>query len=601
MLATNINGTVGSADISDNNYPCFDMSSDEVGVFLENFQGWGTNGSYLHFENEETATRYNVTGQSTPQGVKNNVNVGIEAILGRMPTLALNQDNMWSKLYKQILAFCKKYAFIRYGENIHQSGLWKEINVGYVLSNGVRVYAHTRESEMSIQDCFYFTDLGDRTKIISQIEFITNSDYTADGCYMFPISILNKYGVDGVLLPVNEQKRFFGVAILNTNCNTPNNITGRLFFSMFTTDTLSYLLDEEVTIDTKEIDEIYGEYSSTGGYSGGNFDGSSDNIGHPNDPPISYVQQGMGNLYKVENLREIVNELYPKPTFNYDIDHPLESIAECINAIYETFDNKNLMDFVVDCIALPVSPTTYGVQGIKVGHKTLETTGRPLSSEYINFDCGTISVKEYYKNFIDYTGTSFQLFLVGYGFVEIPPEYIQDGSLNVRYKFNAITGEFVATILSKSSKSSLNSVIGQYTGNMCVHMPINGMSYGEMLQATLNSASGVASSAINGSLVGMADNAMSAISASPTPKSSNAYSGGASYMGLRTPFLLICRDKAHFSKSYPHDIGIPCNISYKLGNIQGYTECELDGFKCENATQEERDEIANLLRGGVIL
>lgn len=73
------------------------------------------------------------------------------------------------------------------------------------------------------------------------------------------------------------------------------------------------------------------------------------------------------------------------------------------------------------------------------------------------------------------------------------------------------------------------------------------------------------------------------------------------WMPLR-PVLFITRPKSFYPDDYNHLVGRPSGKSMELGDLKGYTSMDamhVEGFA--NATQGERDSIANSLQSGVIL
>ena len=96
--------------------------------------------------------------------------------------------------------------------------------------------------------------------------------------------------------------------------------------------------------------------------------------------------------------------------------------------------------------------------------------------------------------------------------------------------------------------------------------------------------------------------AASAVGSSPASVTrSGSFQEGTGGMGIQVPYLLISIPKMSKPNNYGYYYGYPSNITYKLGNLSGYTEIgsiHLDGFYCTNS---ELEEIESLLQGGVIL
>lgn len=381
----------------------------------------------------------------------------------------------------------------------------------------------------------------------------------------------------------------------------------------------------EPEIDEK--DDEYGNYSTSGGYGGGSFDDSSDAFGLPSLPSLGVSEVGFINVYNPSKgqLQGFADELFPDFTLPEPSEKEgLEAIADNLAKTFsvlgdfaESYINAGLVNYVIDCHIVPVAPQSSRGNGIKVGFKTFNYNPARVTSDYVAFDCGSLEIAEYYRNFLDYEGTRAKLYLPFVGFVDIKPEWFQSGKLGVTYHFNIIDGSCIAFVIATSSKSKLtNTVVATFGGNCCVHMPITGVNYSSMISGVVGGIAGVASSGakivsanqndnatLGDNIEGtrsIASNFASALGSRPTLEQSNGYNAGMSFMCYRKPYLLIERPVASFSKNYPHEQGLPLNVTKKLSSIRGFTTCEnanLDGINC---TEEERGLLREALKVGCV-
>lgn len=386
--------------------------------------------------------------------------------------------------------------------------------------------------------------------------------------------------------------------------------------------------DDFSIIEIQEKSEEYGDYSDIGGYGGGSFDDSSDAFGLPSLPSLGVSEVGFINVYNPSKgqLQGFADELFPDfemptPSTATGIEAVAENLAntfEVIGDFAESFVNSGLINYVIDCHIVPVEPKTSGTSKIKVGFKTFNYSPAKVTSDYVEFDCGSLEIAEYYQNFLDYEGTKAKLYLPFIGFVDIKPEWFQSGKLGLTYHFNIIDGSCIAFVIATSSKSNLKeTVVATFGGNCCVHMPITGVNYSSMISGIVGGAVGIASNASNmiktnrsdkGTVMsniegatGIASNLADAVGSKPSIEQSNGYNAGMSFMCYRRPYLLIERPVASFSKNYPKEQGLPLNVTKKLSSVTGFTTCDnvnLDGFSC---TDEEKIMIVNALKEGIIL
>lgn len=369
--------------------------------------------------------------------------------------------------------------------------------------------------------------------------------------------------------------------------------------------------DDFASIEIQEKSEEYGDYSSSGGYGGGSFDDSSDAFGLPSLPSLGVSEAGFVNVYKptAGQLVGFADELFPDfemptPSQKEGIDGVVENlnnVSSVLGFIGQSYLNKGLIDYVIDCHIVPVAPTITSNVGIKVGYKTFDYNPNKVTSDYVEFDCGTLQIAEYYQNFLDYEGTRCKMYCPFIGFVDIKPEWFQSGRLRLVYHFNIIDGSCIAFVIATSSKSKLtNTVVATFGGNCCVHMPITGLNYSSMISGILGGAGKVLSGIQGGGIGQIARGVEQGVLARPTLEQSNGYNAGMSFMCYRRPYILIERPVASFSKDYPREQGLPLNVTKKLGTLKGFTTCTapiVDNFHC---LEEEKEMIKQALIEGTI-
>lgn len=371
-------------------------------------------------------------------------------------------------------------------------------------------------------------------------------------------------------------------------------------------------------IPAQESSPEYGDASDEdGGYNEdaehGSFDDSSDEITIPSRPTLSPLSAGYFHAYYLSDpavmLRNVGDALFPEdPTQQGDIFSAIDEVAQML------FYNKQI-DYVVDCHVIPCIPEHGANAPIRVGGRILtkEDAGQAIqlvapkvTDGYVEYDCGKIQIKEYWKNFLDFSaggGTRAKLFLPFVGYVDVLPEFFNGGELGVIYRFNVVDGSFMVYVTSSSGKSNLsNSMIAQYSGNACMHIPLQSADYSRIIGGVVSAVTTVANAstgnmvAAGASLVGAYTNLAGA---RPQMNSSNGYAASASYMSKRTPYLIIERAKSQFSKNYPNEIGLPLNVTRRLSTVHGFTIIENPVLNID-CNDNEYNELVNLLKSGVI-
>lgn len=388
--------------------------------------------------------------------------------------------------------------------------------------------------------------------------------------------------------------------------------------------------------DTDYDPEKYGPESKPGGYgdpdplnpTGGNpaLDHTSDTITIPTKPTVGVTTAGFYHAYKVTQglLNNFGAKLFPSIGSIVgdiagvtDVKDVLMQMATLLFspglyqgvhitgqniAVIDMIINGKAIDYVVDCHVIPVSPTTGGSQNIKCGAVEIDISAPVVTDDYIDFDCGSVSIPLQYQNFLDFTQVKARLFLPFVGFVDLKPEFWHGGTINVSYRFNIVDGSFMAFVRSTSVCSNLaSSLVAQYGGVSCLHIPVTGVNYSSMIAGLVTGSMNLVSGIGSGNLAGSAGSALSIANMKPEMAQSNNYNCSTSFLGCRRPYLLIERALPCMSERYPHDNGFPLNVYANIGSVTGYTEIEDFDASGIASTDDERNEIIDLLRGGVYL
>ena len=358
---------------------------------------------------------------------------------------------------------------------------------------------------------------------------------------------------------------------------------------------------------------------STGG-SGGpapTFDGTSDPwVDTPIKPGV--LSFGLLNLYKCDSgaLYQLGEALFPtitKPPAPPQTGvtdwvkwsgEVAEWIGDIIFALSDSIWNKDLIDYIVSVHLIPVDVTGGALEDIKIGPRTVTgILARPISEDVIEFDCGAVHVDEYYTNYVDYM-TRCRVYIPFYGMVTIKPEYWQSADISLKYLWNVMDGSFIAKLYSTVTRHQVpfTSMIGQYSGCACVHMPLSGANYANMFSQLTGAGAGLQMAAATGNVAVAATSALALTGASTAGEmqSSNAYNASSAFYGHATPFLIIERPISHFSTGYVAEQGLPLIVTKRIGDCRGLTICEnpILNFAC---SEGEAEEIKAALKEGIIL
>lgn len=395
-------------------------------------------------------------------------------------------------------------------------------------------------------------------------------------------------------------------------------------------------IEGHIDSDIKKKSPEFGDASKPGGgyipdNPHGTFDFSSVDIPISPKPSLGVTSAGFINVYKIElnELKDLGEKLFPHFLPAEILDDPAnlttpQMLATFLKILYGTLIspagtsiavadnlgiidilmNGKLIDYILDCHIIPTSISGATVSPLKIGYRTFNDFQLAKATEdYVDIDCGTLNIKECFGNFLDYT-CKVEIFLPGVGYVPLANEYWNNATLQVHYRFNIIDGSFQVRLISSRDNDGKecvlhNSVIGQYGGVCCVHFPITGLQYSNVVSGLVNGTASTIAKGSSGDYAGAATNLVNMAMLTPDAPASNGYNASSSFLGQRIPYLVIKRPAPQFSENYPKEIGLPLNVTLPLNSISGFTTIDNPVLNIA-CSDEEYNEIISLLKSGVI-
>ena len=353
----------------------------------------------------------------------------------------------------------------------------------------------------------------------------------------------------------------------------------------------------------------YEDESKPGGGGGGHDDGT-DPIPLPDLPTISATDSGFITLFapSQQQVRSLASYMWSGTLFD-------------INNFKKIFANP--MDCILGFSVVPLTVASQGVAQVKVGNISTDLEFPVVANQYVEVDCGSVEVSEYWGAYMDYSPyTKVSIFLPFIGTLPIDVDEIMSRTISVKYHVDLISGSCVAYILVSGGR--LNSVLYQYSGQISSSIPITSDSYESIIRGAIDIATTLASGAtrtassvvggnlhknpIGGKLDGVAIAAETVGSAANTVMTmkpdimhSGAVSGSSAIMSMRKPYLIIERPNACIPSNQNSYTGYPSYVTSQLGALSGMTVVDVIHLDNVIATEEELNMIESLLKGGVIL
>lgn len=328
---------------------------------------------------------------------------------------------------------------------------------------------------------------------------------------------------------------------------------------------------------------------------GGDFDDTSEPIDIPSLPSLSAADTGFITLFNpsLGQLQQLAAYMW---TGAFDV-----------NAFKKIFADP--MDCILGLSIVPVAVPNGPTRAVTVGNISTGVVMTTAASQYVEVDCGSINVNEYWGAYLDYDPyTKAEIYLPFIGTHPVAVDDIMKKTVTIKYHVDILSGACTAYI--KCGTSVLYQFIGQctssipVTGNDWTNV-INGVlsiagSIGTMvatggLSAPVSAGTVAALGATGGQIASTAINTMK-----PSIEKSGAISGTGGMLSVLKPYIILTRPRQALPRSQNSFMGYPSFITENLGALSGYTEVEAVHLSGIPGTDEELRELETLLYKGVI-
>lgn len=271
-----------------------------------------------------------------------------------------------------------------------------------------------------------------------------------------------------------------------------------------------------------------------------------------------------------------------------------------IDNILKLFSNP--MDAIIGVhkVFAPVPSGSH--KNIKCGFLDSGVSAATVNTQYIDVDCGTVNLYEYFGNVFDYDpNTKVSIYLPFIGVVPLKTAEVMRASINVTYGIDLYTGACLAKI-RVNRDGGAGGILYSFGGSCACYYPLSGGSYSGIISGIVSSAVGVGGALMSGNPIGAIGALAGGLSRSHTDvQHTGGFTGPSGVMGPKSPYLIIIRPQAKMANDYPHYDGIPANSTETIGNCHGYTKCKEVHLYIPGAYYSELQEIENLLKSGVII
>lgn len=323
----------------------------------------------------------------------------------------------------------------------------------------------------------------------------------------------------------------------------------------------------------------------------GQWDNSSETIDIPTIPTVSISDTGFVSVFNptLSQVKALADYMWAGA---FDV-----SLFKKVMA--------NPMDSIIGFALIPCEPTVSGVDTVKVGNIDTGVSMNAVSNQFVDVDCGTLDLNEYWGNYLDYAPyTKITLVLPFIGSVHLSPDDCMKKKIGIKYRIDILSGGCVAYVTCNGS------VLYQFTGSCSAQLPITNLDYRGMISALISigtTAVGVGSAIASGGItapmvaVGVGNTANNVMNSKPNIQHGGSLGSTSGFLGTRIPYLIITRPRQCVPTGVNKFKGLPSLITSKLKNVTGFTQVHdihLDDLPCSDA---EKTELRSILESGVIV
>lgn len=333
-----------------------------------------------------------------------------------------------------------------------------------------------------------------------------------------------------------------------------------------------------------------GGTSDVGG-GGGDFDDTSDDIEVPGAPVLNF------------SVGKFITAYAPTKS-------ELDALADYLwTGFMESWDVSKLftdpMDAILSLHMVPFSVPSSTAIPVTIGNHMTTVNMSPATLQFVDIDCGSLEVKEYWGNYLDYNPyTKLKLVLPYIGEVDLDPDEVMRETLSVKYRCDITTGSLICFV------STATKVLGQYMGECALKLPVTREDYTQLHNSILSiatTAAGALATAASGGMTApiaigaLANTAANTLNAKVNFDHTGSLAGSGGFMAIQTPYLLIHRANQCLPENFNQLKGYPSLVTRAFGDLEGYTEIEEIELNGLPFTSGELEELKTMLGEGVIL
>lgn len=399
-----------------------------------------------------------------------------------------------------------------------------------------------------------------------------------------------------------DEYDYIGLAAILVNNNVPVSVSvnflPKWFWGQF---------NEPDYDPTSTVPTFYGLDSEPGG-TGGSYIFPTEFVGVPSssgEQPFSQMASTDKGIHVYglteANIAELEGQLWNLDgnlwtSFKNYKFNPIGGIISCIRipknimAAVKTAFNNNIPE---DKIRLSGTALQTSVCGYLNAHTIVDV-----------IICTNFSIESQFSSYLNWK-TKIKLFLPFCGWLSLNPSAVVAGSISITYKVDITTGDCMAYVMMKDKEGRPSGTITA-SGNCGVPIMITGNDNGtsEKMSAFTRGINSIASNPnpiniVKSTITTAAETAM----AQEHTQTTGQFSNNMGQLGERTAYLEITYPIEHRTEFHREINGLPGSEKVTIEQLKGtgYTEISDIFIDSSDFTSAEKEELKQLLRGGVFL
>lgn len=244
---------------------------------------------------------------------------------------------------------------------------------------------------------------------------------------------------------------------------------------------------------------------------------------------------------------------------------------------------------------------------IYIGNVKSDATGSIIANTFIEVDCGSITLSEYYGTFADYEPfVATTLYLPKVGFVQIPADVVMNNTIKVVYHIELSSGEGLCYVYITNTRDGFSYIWNTYTCHVTSNIVLSAQDHTQQLTAlgsAIVNTSVAAAGAIANPFNAVANTVSSCLDVAST-KNPTMTKGNVGNMSAilcyKKPYIMINRTNLTKPSSFQENNGYMINYTAKIDGHTGFLKTK--DFHAEfDAPYSHKEEIERLLDSGVFI